>query len=188
MHTDSDAKLWSYRCPTVPRLSAGCTLETDPSDYCCKVAVCCQTTTSAPGQPTPSPTKPPSKWPSMSLSKNSKISFFNAPPIKPLSKWTCNHCQKFHKALAIIYVDPFITNSIDFYPCQPKTSVWQCLHCTCSFLCVQRSPIHPGPDLARWLLHHLQIWWRWQQHLQLLWQVSVYKWRIFSFRREVLWY
>ncbi|XP_065928421.1 putative epidermal cell surface receptor [Magallana gigas] len=47
------------QCPTVPRLSAGCTLETDPSDYCCKVAVCCQTTTSAPGQPTPSPTKPP---------------------------------------------------------------------------------------------------------------------------------
>ncbi|XP_065923185.1 putative epidermal cell surface receptor [Magallana gigas] len=47
------------RCPTVPRLSAGCTLETDPSDYCCKVTVCRQTTTSAPGQPTPSPTKPP---------------------------------------------------------------------------------------------------------------------------------
>lgn len=49
-----------YRCPTVPRLSAGCTLETDPSDYCCKVAVCRQTTTPAPGQPTPPPTKPPS--------------------------------------------------------------------------------------------------------------------------------
>ncbi|XP_078338507.1 uncharacterized protein LOC111134355 isoform X1 [Crassostrea virginica] len=47
------------RCPTVPRLSAGCTLETDPSDYCCKVAVCRQTTTPAPGQPTPPPTKPP---------------------------------------------------------------------------------------------------------------------------------
>lgn len=110
MHIDSDDELWSYRCPTVPRLSAGCTLETDPSDYCCKVAVCRQITTPAPGQPTPPPTKPPSKWPSISLSKGSQISFQHPHPSNHSLNDRVSTVKSFTK------LSPsFITISINVY-------------------------------------------------------------------------